>query len=53
MADTVAAAMIFNIVALSEYEGETRLAAATAPLSMRNRQLPKGLAQLDDGREIG
>jgi hypothetical protein len=45
IADSVAAAMIFNIVASPN---ETRVAAATTHLSVRNRQLTKGLAQLDD-----
>jgi hypothetical protein len=48
IADSVAAAMIFNIAVLPEYEGHPRAAVATTPLSIRDRQLTKGLAQLDD-----
>jgi hypothetical protein len=39
----VAAAMSFDMVALSEYVKDTRMAAVTTPLSIRKRHLPKGL----------
>jgi hypothetical protein len=39
----MAAAMIFNMVALSEYVNDTRMAAVMTPLSVRKYHLSKGL----------
>lgn len=41
IAEKVAAAMIFNMVVLSEYEDESMMGAVTNPLSTWKRDLPK------------
>jgi hypothetical protein len=43
IADSVAAAMIVNMLVLSDCEDETRMAAVTTPLSIWKRNLPKSL----------
>jgi hypothetical protein len=39
----VVAAMIVNMVVLSDCEDETRVAVETTPLSIRKHNIPKGL----------
>ena len=43
IADNVVAAMIVNVVVLSDCEDETRVAVETTPLSIPKHNLPKGL----------
>ena len=43
IADNVVAAMIVNMVVLSDCEDETRVVVETTPLSIRKHNLPKGL----------